>query len=92
MTVVIKLFPFFEADLANGRYLQAADVEADNGRGTVEVTEDIEKAMKFSSSLKAIQFWRQQSKTHPLRPDGKENRPLTAFHAMIENVKKDAGA
>lgn len=87
--IVLKLFSFNEADSLAGQYLESADVDADNGYGSLELTSDLEKAMKFPSTLDALQFWRRQSSVRPLRPDGKPNRPLTAFHAMIEKVQDD---
>lgn len=81
---LIRLGP--EAMLAE--YLKSADVEAFNGRGEFNCTKDIKQAMRFDSHEAAFEFWRRQSKTRPLRPDGKPNRPLTAINVTFEKVEE----
>lgn len=54
-----------------------------SGRGTVVLTTDESEAMQFKSMSDAMEFWRQQSKSKPTRPDGKPNRPLTAYSVEI---------
>src|SRR5262245_27199754 len=68
------------------RYLKAFRLEAHEGRGMVALTDDVDLAMRFTDEKAAHEFWQQQSKTVPLRPDGNANRPLTAFHATFEEV------
>ena len=63
-----------------GQYLKSFDVEAHDGRGTAEWTDDVTLAMQFADVVEAVQVWRTQSKVRPLREDGRPNRPLTAFH------------
>lgn len=41
------------------------------------------EALKFPSALEALEFWRQ---ANGLRPDGKPNRPLTAFTIEIQSL------
>jgi hypothetical protein len=67
-----------------GKYLETCDFEAFNGRGYVTFTRDVNKAMKFADKTAAFAYWKTRSKTVPTRPDGKPNRPLTAYHVMIE--------
>jgi hypothetical protein len=67
-------------------YLKSFDVDANGGRGQIALTARTRDAMKFSGPGEAMATWRTQSKVLPLRPDGKPNRPLTAYHAQIENV------
>lgn len=43
-----------------------------------------EQALKFPSFLHAAAYWKMESKSVPLRPDGKPNRPLTAYSVTIE--------
>lgn len=70
-----------------GAYLQWADVEAYEGRGHAQWTEDAREAKLFGSADDAVRFYRQQSKTRPTRQgDGRANRPLTAFSVVIEPV------
>lgn len=48
------------------------------------------QALRFRSAAEAMMCWRLQSKTVPLRPDGKPNRPLTALTVEITKAKPDA--
>ena len=66
-------------------YLKDYDVDAWDGRGRVDLTEKTEEAMEFPDFMAAMQAWRTQSTVVPLRPDGKPNRPLTAFHAEVKS-------
>lgn len=52
--------------------------------GYLTTTSDPKQAMLFPSFLHAAAYWKQQSVTVPLRPDGKQNRPLTAYSVTIE--------
>lgn len=70
-----------------GQYLQSCDFEACNGRGHVTFTPDPNLAMKFPDKAAALQYRNTQSKTVPLRPDGRPNRPLTAYSLIIDDVK-----
>lgn len=54
-----------------------------DGRGHTVFTFDPSLALGFPSKIDALEYWRQQSKTVPLRPDGRPNRPITAFSAEI---------
>jgi hypothetical protein len=66
-------------DPAEGQYLQSMDFEAHGGRGHMTTTRDVRKAMLFLTAGDAMAYWQTQSKTVPLRDDGKPNRPLTAY-------------
>lgn len=70
-----------------GAYLETFNVNAHNGRGSATWTHDLAKAMKFSDSLDAADVWRTQSTVLPTRPDGKPNRPLTAFTVEIRQAR-----
>jgi hypothetical protein len=70
-----------------GQYLQSCNFEAFNGRGYVTFAPDLNKAMKFPDKAAALQYWKTQSKTVPMRPDGKPKRPLTAYRVTIEDIK-----
>jgi hypothetical protein len=87
MEHVIKLLGAASGHPTNleGQYLKSYDPEAFDGRGDVVATPLKEYAMRFDSFSQAHAFWNQQSKTRPLRPDGKPNKPLTAF--TIEIIK-----
>jgi hypothetical protein len=88
VTAVIKCLgvagPFVTANA--GRYLESCDFEAFDGRGRARFTDDLAEAMKFANKGEALRFWGTRSRTVPTRPDGKPNRPLTAYHAEIMDV------
>lgn len=43
-------------------------------------TPDINQARRWRDGAAALKIYHEIVKSHPLRPDGKPNRPLTAFH------------
>ena len=65
-------------------YLRAYDVNAHDGRGSVAMTRDIAEARTWCTQHEVMLAWLAQSTSKPLRPDGKPNRPLTAYsmHAV----------
>jgi len=44
---------------------------------------DIKKARGFPSLVEALEYWRQVCPNEPRRPDGRPNRPLTAFTCEV---------
>lgn len=74
----------------DGAWLAAYDntLEDEHGVGTVHATREMDRAMRFHDFKDAWEFWKQGSLTIPRRPDGKPNRPLTAFTVTIENVER----
>lgn len=69
-----------------GQFLKSFDHEAHRGQGEGDFTANAAEAMKFKGTTEAFEFWRRQSKTRKLRPDGKPNRPLTSLSIMIEDA------
>lgn len=69
-----------------GAYLKSYDPEAHEGSGWATWTTDPSEALIFPDIRAATETWRAQSITSPLRPDGKPNRPLTAFSVRMEHV------
>jgi hypothetical protein len=67
-----------------GQWLQKFDPEAYRGRGAILCTTNIRDAMLFDNGADALMFWNTQSKTVPFRPDGKPNKPLTAYSVVID--------
>jgi hypothetical protein len=67
----------------DGRYVKTFTPDGHGGCGYLVTTDKIEEAKRYTSKADALEDWRAQSTTHPLRPDGKPNRPLTAFHCEI---------
>jgi hypothetical protein len=70
------------------QYLKSYDVDARDGRGEADFTDNINEALHFPTAGEAFDAWRTQSKKRPLRPDGKPNRPLTAFTMTVETLKE----
>jgi hypothetical protein len=69
-----------------GQYLEWADPDANNGMGDDRWTSDIDKAKKFATFADATACWQAQSVVNPIRPDGKPNRPLTAWSVCVERA------
>ena len=60
-------------------YIKDINVDAHDGRGSMDVTAETYHAVQFDSPGAAFQYWMRQSKTRPIRADGKPNRPGTAY-------------
>lgn len=73
------------ASIPAGAYLKAFDVEGAAGAGLVSWTADKSEALVFGSFIEAFEAWRAVPASRPLRPDGKPNRPLTAFSIAFED-------
>jgi hypothetical protein len=88
MPIVIKIISPANMPwrIANDTYLETFDPEGNGGRGTFAFTALATKAKPFKSMSEALDYWRTQSATVPFRPDGKPNRPLTAFNVSLEEV------
>lgn len=68
------------------KWVKTFDPDAFNGRGFLTVTNDQQKAKKFATFKDAMDFWKIQSKVRPFRPDGKPNRPLTAYTIEVKDI------
>jgi hypothetical protein len=75
--------PGHMADLIAGRvttrYLAGFWPDRHGGRGEITFTDDPNEARRFASFQAVMECWKTQSRVTPMRPDGKPNRPLTAF-------------
>lgn len=70
-------------------YVEFFDPDAHGGPGAIKLTSNRRLARRFASKGDAFEAWRQQSSVKPLRPDGKPNRPMTAFSIVdIEEVEQ----
>ena len=56
--------------------------------GTLETTPHAGRALRFATAGEAWACWQERSRRTPTRPDGKPNRPLTAFMVEIAREKK----
>lgn len=70
-----------------GQFLRYCDLEAHGGLGEVQLTPIAEDAMHFADAAEALIYYQRRSKLKPDRPDGKPNRPLTAFTVEIIDLK-----
>ena len=69
-----------------GDYLEWSDPDANRGLGDDRWTADLAKAKRFDSFEAATACWKAQSTKRPFRPDGKPNRPMTAYSVTFEKV------
>ncbi len=75
-----------KGEVVTGKYLLWSDPDARNGLGDDSCTTDGTKAKRFATHAAAWECWRAQSKTRPIRDDGRPNRPMTAYSVTIEEV------
>lgn len=55
------------------------DYDPDKGLESLVVSRDLADARRFDGMLEAMDLWQTVDPHTPVRPDGKPNRPLTAF-------------
>lgn len=70
-------------------YVKAFDPDAHDGRGHAAFTPHQADALQFDSHKEVFEFWRQTSTVLPVRPDGKPNRPLTAYTCEFLKVGQE---
>lgn len=68
-----------------GFYVAGFDADAHGGQGEALMVADPRDALVFHGRAAAFEFWKTPSAEVPLRPDGRPNRPLTAY--TVEFVK-----
>jgi hypothetical protein len=78
-----------EENIELGPYLEWSDPDAKNGFGDDRWTEDVAKAKRFPSFAAAMECWQEQSTVRPIRPDGRPNRPMTAYSVTAERVEPE---
>lgn len=83
---VIVALQFADGRPVPNPYFKSFDHEAHGGLGRAVLTADWRESLTFSSFEEAVEFWRKQSKTRPLRPDGKPNRPMTAVTVEVREL------
>jgi hypothetical protein len=74
--VATESFLFADGALINGV----------NG-GRIWLTSKRDEAHKFASVDEVFETWNTVSKTRPVRPDGRPNKPLTALSIEVEPVR-----
>jgi hypothetical protein len=55
--------------------------------GRIWLTANRDEAHKFASGREALEAWGTVSKTRPVRPDGRPNKPLTALTIEVEPAR-----
>jgi hypothetical protein len=71
-----------------GDYLEWSDPDDKNGWGFDGWTPDLNRAQRFATFEDAMQCWKAQSTVVPFRPDGKPNRPMTAYSVTPEKIEE----
>lgn len=87
MAVVLRCLGFPTGGGPVGEYLATFDPEAGDGGGEATFTPEIAAALHFPDVAAAYRFYGTRPICRPTRPDGKPNRPLTAF--TMEFVQVD---
>jgi hypothetical protein len=75
--------------LDSGCWLAEYDPDAEDGAGRIMGTLDPSAALRFPDLGAALEEWKRPSTTHPLRRDGKPNRPLSAFTVQPRRLPHD---
>jgi|SRR5580693_650977 len=55
--------------------------------GRIWLTANRDEARKFASASAALEAWNTVSKSRPVRPDGRPNKPLTALSIHVEPAR-----
>ena len=84
-TVMVLVEHATGGELPAGQYLSSYDADAVGDRGIKMTTREAD-AMRFRTLEDALQCWKRQSRTRPWRPDGRPNRPLTAYTVTFKKV------
>lgn len=71
----------------DGHYVREYDARGNGGRGHLRVTADMQQARVFLTLTDAFNCYRSSC---GLRPDGKPNRPLTAYTVEFIPVHVDS--
>lgn len=71
-----------------GGYLRRYDPEAHDGQGHMESTNDVAEAVRFETVADALRAYQAVPKKRPRRPDGRPNKPLTAFTIEVVEAPK----
>jgi hypothetical protein len=86
MAVVMRCLGFASGGGPVDQYLAAFDPEAGDGWGDATFTDALADAMRFADVAEAYRFLGTRPAARPIRPDGKPNRPLTAFTMTFDHV------
>ena len=84
--IIVKLYMVNGPSPLDGQYLRRYDPESHDGRGNVVLTANRACALRFADMAEVLAVWRVVPKARRRRPDGKPNRPLTAYHLETETL------
>ena len=74
-----------------GSYLEWYDPNIpDDTKPMMQFTYDIKKAKRFERAVEAMHEWNRIRDVDPIRPDGKPNKPLTAFTIEVVSLGAEA--
>jgi len=85
---VVSVAGIPEIDQFNGAYIAGYE-DTPCGRGAITWSKTFAGALHFATPREALTYWGQISRTVPIRPDGKPNRPLTAFTVELVGEEDD---
>lgn len=88
MFIIKILFGPRGIPVQDGRYL----VDCDFNQGytpKLRTSTKPSEAKKFNSQIEALEYWKTPSSVLPTRPDGKPNRPLSAYTITVEQYNGD---
>jgi hypothetical protein len=86
-TLIVIVGAAGREDVSDVRYLRSFDPEAQHGRGEIRTTTFRELALRFDGLTAAWECWQTQSKSVPLRNDGRPNKPLTAYTVTFDTTE-----
>jgi hypothetical protein len=78
-------------EFAEPTYLKSYDPDGNDGHGDIELTNISSEAKQFEPGT-TMDEWMKISTTRPLRPDGKPNRPLSAYTIQTEPIPENEGS
>jgi hypothetical protein len=70
-----------------GLWLAGYDVNARQGHGRADWTDDPGEALLYPSNVAALEAWKTRCVVKPIRSDGRANRPLTRWTVLVEKVE-----
>jgi hypothetical protein len=70
----------------DGPYVRFYNPAGHGGWGALTTTTTAEDALVFPTQLAALECYGQVPANRPVRPDGRPNKPLTAFMVSIDNL------
>jgi hypothetical protein len=67
-----------------GAYVFSVNIQTIPDLNWLRITWDKAEALRFKDTVEAFKVFNEVLQSVPVRPDGKPNKPLTAFNLLIE--------